>query len=101
MLTDLVNAGKLPPVEQRIPAKPLVIQPADQIGPYGGIWNLAHGGSGDRAVPSRNWQDRSLAWATDYSSVVPKIFDEWGANSSATGGFGSKILKSDSVEKLL
>ena len=27
MLTDLVNAGKLPPVEQRLPAKPLVIQP--------------------------------------------------------------------------
>ena len=84
MLTVLVNAGKLPPVEQRIPAKPLVIQPADQIGPYGGIWNLAHGGAGDRAVPSRNWQDRSLAWATDYSSVVPKIFDEWGANGDYT-----------------
>ena len=84
MLTDLVDAGKLPPVDQRIPAKPLVIQPADQVGPYGGIWNLAHGGAGDRAVPSRNWQDRSLAWATDYSSVVPKIFDEWGANGDYT-----------------
>ena len=36
MLADLVKAGKLPPVEQRLPAEPVVIKPTRKIGKYGG-----------------------------------------------------------------
>ena len=38
MLADLVKAGKLPPVEQRIGQDPLVIKPLHEIGKYGGTW---------------------------------------------------------------
>lgn len=31
-----VAAGKLPPVEERLPAEPLVVQPYNEIGKYGG-----------------------------------------------------------------
>src|SRR5437763_781196 len=34
-LADLVKQGKLPPVEQRLPAEPLVIKPLREIGKYG------------------------------------------------------------------
>ncbi len=37
MLQELVSSGKLPPVEKRIGSEPLVVQPADAIGLYGGI----------------------------------------------------------------
>lgn len=36
MLRELVEAGKLPPVEQRLPEDPLVVEPFDEIGRYGG-----------------------------------------------------------------
>ena len=36
MLADLVKAGKLPPVEQRLPPEPLVVKPTNTIGKYGG-----------------------------------------------------------------
>ena len=37
-LAELVRQGKLPPVEQRIPAEPLVIKPLQTAGRYGGTW---------------------------------------------------------------
>src|SRR5215469_18339601 len=47
MLADLVKAGKLPPVEQRVPAEPLVLKPAHEIGQYGGTWRRAFTGPAD------------------------------------------------------
>jgi peptide/nickel transport system substrate-binding protein len=38
-LAELVKQGKLPPVEQRLPKEPLVVQPIEKIGKYGGeLW---------------------------------------------------------------
>ncbi len=36
MLAELVKAGKIPAVEQRLPAEPLVVKPYEEIGTYGG-----------------------------------------------------------------
>lgn len=35
MLAELVKAGKLPPLEKRLPEKPLVEVPVSEIGTYG------------------------------------------------------------------
>ena len=48
MLAELVKAGKLPPVEQRIPAEPMVWQPLNEIGKYGGTWRRAFTGPARR-----------------------------------------------------
>src|SRR5258706_7346737 len=37
-LAELVKAGKLPPVAERIGQDPLVIKPLKEIGKYGGTW---------------------------------------------------------------
>src|SRR5512146_3429737 len=37
-LADLVKAGKLPPVQERVSQDPLVVKPLKEIGKYGGIW---------------------------------------------------------------
>ncbi|HLJ53556.1 MAG TPA: hypothetical protein VKT77_00880, partial [Chthonomonadaceae bacterium] len=39
-LAALVRAGKLPPLAQRLPAKPLVVKPYEQPGYYGGTWKM-------------------------------------------------------------
>ncbi len=72
MLADLVKAGKLPPVEQRIPAEPMVWQPLDQIGIYGGTWRRAFTGPGDGENGNRvQSTDKPLNWSADGSKIVP------------------------------
>lgn len=39
MLTALVKAGKLPPLEKRLPKNPLVVTPVEAPGYYGGTWH--------------------------------------------------------------
>src|SRR6201990_938167 len=64
MLADLVKAGKLPPVEQRIPAEPLVWQPLDEIGKYGGTWRRAFTGPADGENGNRiQSSDKPLNWS--------------------------------------
>ncbi|KKK71602.1 hypothetical protein LCGC14_2912280, partial [marine sediment metagenome] len=38
MLAELVKAGKLPPVDERLPENPRVVEPVEKIGKYGGTW---------------------------------------------------------------
>jgi peptide/nickel transport system substrate-binding protein len=74
MLAELVKAGKLPPVEQRIPAEPLVWKPLDQIGKYGGTWRRAFTGPGDVENGNRiNASDKPFFWNDDGSKIVPCI----------------------------
>ncbi|MBF8184618.1 ABC transporter substrate-binding protein [Nonomuraea sp. K274] len=46
-LAELVKAGKLPPLEQRLPKNPLVVTPLREPGRYGGTWNSAMVGEDD------------------------------------------------------
>ncbi len=44
MLKELVDKGELPPVDERLPENPVVIEPNDEIGKYGGtlVSNTTH-----------------------------------------------------------
>src|SRR3989454_12264421 len=46
-LAELVKAGKLPPVAERIGQDPLVIKPLKEIGKYGGTWRAGFTGPAD------------------------------------------------------
>ena len=46
-LDAAVAAGDLPPVDQRLPENPLVVQPIDSVGKYGGVWRRAFKGIAD------------------------------------------------------
>ena len=50
-LADLVKAGKLPAVQERVSQDPLVIQPVHEIGKYGG-----------HVAPRLQWASRFLEW---------------------------------------
>jgi peptide/nickel transport system substrate-binding protein len=41
MLAEMVASGKLPPVEDRLPAEPLVVEPLDGPGKYGGTFRVS------------------------------------------------------------
>src|SRR5437868_6774106 len=64
-LAQQVRDGKLPPVEQRLPENPLVVQPIEEIGQYGGTWRLAFTGVADFHAYGRNVYEPILRWPRD------------------------------------
>ena len=74
MLAERVKAGKLPPVDQRIPAEPMVWQPLNEIGKYGGTWRRAFTGPGDVENGNRiNSSDKCFFWSADGGTIVPSV----------------------------
>ena len=71
MLADLVKAGKLPPVDQRLPANPAVVDAAE-IGQYGGIWRRGTLGPSDFNGIARVIDDALVIFSPDGGSVVMK-----------------------------
>ncbi|GAG14488.1 unnamed protein product, partial [marine sediment metagenome] len=47
LLRTKVAAGELPPVEERLPEEPLIVNPYEEVGEYGGIAHVA--------CPSTRW----------------------------------------------
>jgi peptide/nickel transport system substrate-binding protein len=77
-LAELVKAGKLPPVEQRIGQDPLVVKPLREIGKYGGTWRRGFTGPGDFSNAHRVAQNDKLLYF-DYTGtkIVPNIARGW------------------------
>ena len=78
MLAERVAAGELPPVEERVPANPVVVQPLEQVGVYGG----------ELAGPTTNptccgWDvlemrlQKLLTIDTDLTSIIPNIAESY------------------------
>ena len=82
---ELVSAGDLPPVAERIGNDPLVIKPVHEIGEYGGIWRRGFSGPADKWNGYRccTGTDHVLYWDYTGSSPRPNIAKGW--ESSADG----------------
>ncbi|HEY2616930.1 MAG TPA: ABC transporter substrate-binding protein [Acetobacteraceae bacterium] len=79
-LADQVKAGKLPPVEQRLPEQPLVVPVVEKVGEYGGVWRRAFLGPADANNYVRVAYDGLFRFTPDGSEIEPKI--ALGAKSS-------------------
>ena len=77
-LAELVRAGKLPPVQQRIGQDPLVVKPLREIGKYGGTWRRGFTGPFDTSNGHRVAQNDKLLYY-DYTGtkLVPNIARGW------------------------
>ncbi len=74
-LAQLVAAGKLPKVADRIGSDPLVIKPLREIGNYGGTWRRGFTGTSDKHNGYRAGSGLDTLLFRDYScqTVVPNI----------------------------
>ena len=73
-LAALVKAGKLPPVEQRIPAEPMVLKPLQRVGKYGGTWRRGFLGPGDGENGNRvRSGDKLLFWDVTGTRIMPSV----------------------------
>ncbi len=77
-LAELVKAGKLPPVQERIGQDPLVIKPLREVGRYGGTWRRGFTGPFDTSNGHRAAQnDKLLYWDYTGTKIVPNIARGW------------------------
>jgi peptide/nickel transport system substrate-binding protein len=78
-LAELVKAGKLPPVQERIGQDPLVIKPVQEIGKYGGTWRRAFTGPADfwNGYRCCAGPDHVLFWDYTGDKILPNIAKGW------------------------
>jgi peptide/nickel transport system substrate-binding protein len=87
MLADLVAAGSLPPVEERLPVNPRVITPREEVGQYGGTWRRAFKGISDRWGPTKLNEEMAIEWDApdaDNIGLIANFVSEWTQNEDAT-----------------
>ena len=78
MLDEMVKAGKLPALDQRLPAEPMVVQPLTEIGKYGGTWRRGFTGVGDHENVNRIMSaDKPLFWDFTGTQIRPSFVRDW------------------------
>src|SRR5580658_843435 len=83
-LAELVKAGKLPPVAQRIPQEPMVLKPLRSVGKYGGTWRRCFLGPGDSENGNRvRSGDKLLFWDVSGTHIAAGVAKGW--ETSADG----------------
>ncbi len=72
-LAEQVKAGKLDPVEKRLPENPLVVPVVERTGQYGGVWRRAFLGPADSNNYVRVVYDALFRFGPDGAKIEPKI----------------------------
>lgn len=82
MLAELVAAGTLPPVEERLPADPLVVTPLNEVGVYGGEQRGAAFGPRTGQLDTEALRMQSLLFIEpDLQSLSPNILAGYEASA--------------------
>jgi len=77
-LAERVKAGQLPPVAERLPAEPMVIQPLHAIGHYGGTWRRGFIGPGDSENGNRLMAgDKLIFLDASGTRLAPSVAKGW------------------------
>jgi peptide/nickel transport system substrate-binding protein len=84
-LADKVAAGELPPVDERLPIEPLVLDPVESIGKYGGNWKFMHISSTLGNWSITHYCENFAKWQRDPSlGHRPNVLTSWAFNDDAT-----------------
>ena len=82
MLAELVKAGSLPPVDERLPKNPLVMPVAEKVGTYGGAIRRGFKGVSDRWGPTKHI-DRLMVWFDQNLVQQPRLVESWELSDDA------------------
>ena len=75
MLAAKVAAGELPPVEERLPMNPMVIEPVHEVGQYSERWSYALQNPG--YITTRDGAEPLVTWARDARTLVPNLAEKF------------------------
>lgn len=84
-LAARVARGELPPVDQRLPKNPLLLQVEEEIGRYGGVWRLGMIGKGDGLLAYRTIGYEPLVrWDAAWRRLMPNVAQSYSVNGNGT-----------------
>lgn len=84
-LSELVAKGELPPVEERISEEPLVLEPLERIGKYGGTIVQARIPAYLTTLSRRLQREFLLNFSNPYLvDIIPNVAKDWTMNDDAT-----------------
>jgi peptide/nickel transport system substrate-binding protein len=80
-----VDAGELPPLDQRLPESPLVVADREAVGVYGGEVRMIHFDP-VWSVSTYDWNSERLLHYSDQDlrTIVPNIFESWEVSPDGT-----------------
>jgi len=86
VLKKMVEEGILPPVDERLPENPVVVEPIDDIGEYGGTANVYNGVSNNAPFIAIFLMGRNGPFRTDRlgNPGVPNLFKGYDVNEDYT-----------------
>ncbi len=82
MLAEQVARGELPPVEERLPATPFVLEVNESIGAYGGAWRRAYRRVAPTGNPELLQVKNGLTQLDRTLTVKPYIAESWEIDES-------------------
>ena len=77
LITELVNQGKLPPLNERLPQESLIIHPYEQCGAYGGTWHFDVTARRDVNLVYHISNPSFLRWSEDGYHFEPYLCKEY------------------------
>lgn len=84
-LAARVAAGELPPVDERLPTNPRVIEPEERIGKYGGTWRTGLVGGGDSGWLIRTLgYENLIRWDPQWQVILPNVAESFSFNDDST-----------------
>ncbi len=84
-LATKVEAGELPPVDERLPDNPEMITPYESVGIYGGTIKRGLVGGNDHNNILRIVGPMGLVrWNLDYTEVIPNLAESWEISDDGT-----------------
>jgi len=87
ILADLVKAGRLPPVAERVGPEPAVVEGIEGIGTYGGTWIRVGNSDNDcfGVVGNRMSGTTLVRWSPQGYPLVPHVARGWDISTDANG----------------
>jgi peptide/nickel transport system substrate-binding protein len=87
MLAEMVAAGQLPPLEERLPEEPKVLEPRDEIGRYGGTIRFVSTGANvfnSNPTYTLSGFEGMFHYAPDYTTIEPNLATSWEYSEDGT-----------------
>jgi peptide/nickel transport system substrate-binding protein len=83
-LVEMVKAGTLPALADRLPKNPLVVNAAT-VGTYGGTWRMGmRGGTDDVSIYRIVTYENLVRWSPNWDKIIPNLAESWDINADAT-----------------
>ncbi len=85
ILAEMVAAGALPPVEERLPVAEdiRVVEPVEEVGQYGGTWFAVTSDNNLGTIKMKIY-DPPVRWKADYSGYEPGLLKSYGWSEDGT-----------------